>query len=433
MPDESFPRILVLSANPFSRTSGNGLIMSSLFQGWPFANLAQVYVPFVTRLEPMFDVCRRYWVVRPFGVREGPAAGEGPAPDARSAEEPGLLRRAVLRVAEVPFGRRLAQPVRELLYARPGLIGRAVLRDLASFAPDAVYSPLGAVYLQRIVLALGRGLGVPIIPHFTDDWITTEYRRVPGGRWLRTALERDFRAILEKAPARLVASEAMAEEYAVRYGGTFHTFTRCVESDRFRATPLAPRAGELIELVYAGQLSLGRWQNLRAIGEELRALSHEGIRARLTVYTIPSHVEHYRNALTLEPELRMAGSVANEALPDIYDAAHVLVHTESFDESVATYTRFSLSTKVTEYLMAGRPLFGFGPPFVSAMRYIAGSGAGRVAGAPHLLRETLRGLLRDPGDLPALGANARAFALAHHDGARERERFRRTLCDALVR
>ncbi|HET6230005.1 MAG TPA: hypothetical protein VFE05_08050 [Longimicrobiaceae bacterium] len=424
-----YPRVLVVAANPFSRRSNNGLTMTSLFEGWPKDRLAQVFVPFVTPAPPEFDVCSRYWALTPRGLKRV----EETVPVEALPGRPSKLRNFAVRLAtESRLAPRIAQPLREMVYSRPGLLDGPEMAEIEAFEPDLIFSTLGSLGQLRQVERLSERLGVPVVPFFTDDWITTEYRRAFGSGILRRKLAESFRRIVDASPLRLAISPAMAEEYTKRYGGEFHAFCRCVDAGAFLATPRVG-GGEWIEMVYAGQLGFDRWKYLKKIGEALRELLDEGIRARLTVYTVPAHVDLYGAELTMDPVMRVAGYVESDRLPAVYDAADVLVHCESFDTSLADYTRFSLSTKVSEYMMAARPLLGYGPADVGSMRYIAESGAGAVISedSPAHVKARLRELMGDRARLNEWGRRAREHALEHHEGTRQRERFRDLLARAV--
>jgi hypothetical protein len=63
----------VVDALPFCRHFNNGIVKSSWFQGWPKEALAQIVY---SNVQPGFDVCERYWVLRKTDILLG-AVGMG--------------------------------------------------------------------------------------------------------------------------------------------------------------------------------------------------------------------------------------------------------------------------------------------------------------------------------------------------------------------
>ena len=434
MLETAAPRVLVVAHNPFSWQHNNGLLLSSLFQGWPPDRLAQIYVPTLTAIPPARDICATYWKLTLRGLVADPGGrGEAPEPP---ADEPSRgespVRRALVRATR---GRRVqaaAEPVREWLYGRASLLRGGAIDEVRAFRPDVILSTLGSLSMVHIARRLGRDLSVPVVPFVTDDWIRTAYRDSPGGAMLRHRMAQEFRSVIEETPVRLVISDGMAEEYERRYGMSFVPFTRCVDPRDFPA-PHDRGGRDEVTFVYAGQVSLDRWRALQSIGRALERLRAEGLEGRLVVYTTPLHVQQYRDALTLPPVMRVAGHVASADLPAVYEDADVLVHVESFQPDIAEYTRLSQSTKMAECLMSGRPLLGFGPPDGGSMRHVLRSGGGLVAGSDDALTSELRALLGDEALRRRLGQAGRAFAHVHHDAATVRPRFRSVMADAAAR
>lgn len=433
----AFPRVLVVAGTPFTRRHNNGLFKSDLFEGWPADRLAQLYEPSLTPVEPMFDVCRRFWRLTPWGVRPGPApaaGGDGSgAQEAAAREEQAMAaRQRVIRASRPAAVQRAWMPVREWLYGRPSLLSGRALEELRGFRPDLLFSTLGSLSMLRASLRLRDALGVPLVPFVTDDWVSTLFAGAIGEARLRREMRAAFQEVLDGAPVRMVISPTMVTEYARRYGGEFLWLPRPVDPAPYAASPPRDPAGRTLELVYAGQVAAGRWRMLRRIGEALRLLADEGIHARLRVYTTPMHAALHGADLTLPPVMEMMGHVANARLPAVYDGADVLVHAESFEPEWVAYTRLSLSTKLAEYLVAGRAVLGFGPAEVGAMCHLSGSGGAVVVGedSDEALVSALRSLLADAATREALGREGRRYALEAHGAARLRERLRAELARA---
>jgi len=419
------PRVLVVAHNPFTRNHSNGLTLSSLFEGWPTDRLAQLYVPFVHPIPPAFDVCRRFWMLTPFRIRDVkvPTNGE----PATAAATWGPARALAARVGHVRAVQNVAYPAREILYGYQPITRLPGFERVSSFQPDLIFSNLGTWCMCKLSRDVADFFGVPVVPFFTDDWLAHDNKR---GYFMEKAIRermgRAARGLVEAAPVALVISDGMAREYERRYGRRFEAFTQCVDGSRFDPS-LPQRAGRRVRFVYAGNLHAGRWVSLREIGEVLVQLRAEGLDAELLVYSNPEHVREYRNKLE-SACVRVVGSVANAELPAIYADADVLVHVESFEREWLEYTRFSLSTKVTEYMMAGRALFGYGPP-VNSLQHMQASGSAVCVLEPRRdeLLSKLRGLIGDPSHRRGLGGRAREFAMQHHEGVAQRVRFQSAL------
>ncbi|MEV4656119.1 glycosyl transferase family 1 [Micromonospora sp. NPDC049301] len=409
------PRVLVVGAEPFGRSSGTGITLSNLFDGWPKDRLAQVYT---ARTEPSPEVCDQFFAVDP-----------------RNAPVDHLVRRVVTRgrpagsgdavVAAIPAGGtgswrgQVRRTMRAMADLSPILVP-ADLRDWARrFRPDVVYSVLGSVRVMRLARRLAAACAVPIVPHFMDDWPGTLYSDGELFGLGRRAVAAGLGGVVRRASSGLCISAPMAEEYRRRYGIPFAPFMNCVQESAFddhrEAASAAPGTGP-VEFVYVGGLHLDRWASLARLGAALKRLSSPLGPARLTLYAPERDLARYGDVFADLPAVRLARSIGSAEVAPVLWAADVLVHVESFKPEIAQYTRLSLSTKLPQYLAAGRPILGHGPGDLASMRHIVTTGAGLVVGEEDLDLLTRRAgeLYGDPLLRRRLGDSGYVYAKVHH-------------------
>jgi hypothetical protein len=434
--DDSYPRVLLVNGEPFTTQSGTGLTLLSLFKGWPSDRLACLYVGDAT---PVREVCDAYWRLSlndvPWvraaraGAGSGPQNGAIPAPvDAppRSAVLRSGAPRAILR------GLRVVARHQQLTEIASFRLPADVLGQIKAFAPQLLYSMLGSNAVMRLLLEIQGHCLVPIVPHMMDDWPSTLYRQSILSPLLRHRMQRGLRSVFVRSPLRLAISEAMAEEYSARFGGTFTSFMNTVEILPRSGEPAGPRApGSPLQVMYVGGLHLNRWRPLRAIGEALCALRQEGLAAELVVHTQPRFAELASRHLADVGSIRLAGPVDPNAVASIVGAADVLVHVESFDPASRRYARLSLSTKIPECLSAGKPILAYGPRELASIRYLEQTGAAIAVTTPggYALVAALRALITSLDGRAEMGAKGLAVARQRHEGAAQRERFRGLLAE----
>ena len=253
----------------------------------------------------------------------------------------------------------------------------ADLRDwVLRFRPEVVYSLLGSVRIMRLARVVGRLSGVPVVPHFMDDWPATLYSSGEIGGVARAVARRELSTLLRDAPAALTVSDAMAEEYTTRFGRSFRTFANPVDVD---LAPSAPRAGgDGLRLMYVGGLHLERWRTLRNLGRQLDGINMGAPGWSLVIHVPAPDLSRYSSAFEGLASVEVGGSLAPDRVGATLRTADVLLHVESFDPEIRRYTRLSLSTKIPQYLAANRPVLAIGPRDVASISLVASSGAGLV-------------------------------------------------------
>ncbi|MFC4089690.1 glycosyltransferase [Micromonospora sicca] len=421
------PRVLVVGHMPFDRSTGTTITLSNLFHGWPKDRLAQVYT---ASTEPSTEVCEKflhfpprehylppqYYALRMLGWN-GSTPLQG-IPAIAAVREAADRRRAVAAV----YAHLVALADLSPLHVPP-----RVVRWLRDYQPDVVYSMLGSVRLTRLAFRAAEVCGVPLVPHFTDDWPAMLYPHGELGGIAERALRSAVRKLIRLAPAGMAISEPMAEEYQRRYGIPFEIFANSVDADFF-ATPQPQPVGRdrpVTNLVYVGALHLDRWRSLLNIAASAEAISAAANPVRLTMHCPAEDVERYRRAFAGHPQVHFGRSLASHEVSDALAAADILVHVESFAEDTRRYTRYSVSTKIPQYLAAGRPIFGHGPAELASMAYIRSARAGVVVGVqdPDLVTEQLWKLCLDTSSWHEFGRNGRTHAERHHRRERVAARF----------
>jgi glycosyltransferase involved in cell wall biosynthesis len=432
-----YPRVLIVNVQPFNRVTATGITLGSLFRDWPRARLAQVYT---CDLPPdsEFDIPTRRLLPADLRLPKSLTARlAGPADRSTSARGTPRTPRGQ---SDSPAG----GPLRSLMPARVKTELMQLLRlagyDLAGglsawvegFQPDVIYSWLEDIALLKLVAELSHRYAVPVVPHFFDDWPATLHRNSPLSVVLRPALSRALRSVIARSSHCLTVGDAMAEEYASQFGGPFTAIMNCVDPALLDLdTPAPSRPG--VRFAYVGHLHGNRPSALTEIAEALADVgANERLSTELLVYAPPADLEQHGAKLAGDPVLRVMGSLAKEDVPGAQRDADCLIHVESFDREAMTYARLSLSTKIPEYMSAGRPIFAYGPLELASLRYILDSGCGLVVGHRNRLAlvEGLRQLVVSPELRCRLGRRGKEVARERHDGARQRENLRIILANS---
>ena len=424
-PPSSLPRVLIVNGEPASAASGTGITLGSLFQDWPRERLAQVYTAAVPHaLTGTIDYhvpanARRNltWLNRP----SNSAQQRSPEVDHSKSASAKRDRAARLRVAA-------KLEIRRWLDLFPYELPNEIEQQIIEFRPHLVYSCLGNIQISRLALRLAQLCRVPVIPHFMDDWISTQYVGRPDLSFHRARLLRALNSVLDRAPFGLTISSAMAAEYSAKVGKPFHAFMNC----GVVATATPPPLNAVLRIVYVGGLHLARWRALREIGDALAILNREGIPGTFTIYAPVSDLAAFGDKL-VGPGIEIGGSLCQAEVPAAIAAADVLVHVESFEPAPRKYTRLSISTKISQYATAARPLFCYGPPEVASLRFVHENAFGLVAGSQegNELKSQLRRILEDRNLRQQFAENALAVARREFDADKVRQRFESVLYSAV--
>lgn len=422
-----WPRVLAIDAATFHRRADTPMLKTNLFRGWPPDRLGQIVIG---RDKPDFDVCGNYWRI----TRRSLVTRSGGAPVAPSGP-PGLefpQTKSGFAKSRPQFLPNVRAALGHAAWAIPLALTDSFEHWMESLAPQVIFTLAGSIGVLSAVCQISEKYHLPVVPFFTDDWIDWLHRRGPFTRILRPRLVRLFERCLDISPVRLTASASMAQEYTRRYGGRFVPCVDFVDLGKTYYEPYKPATGP-VQLYFVGYLEPDRWRTLRRIGETLSVLRSEGVPAQLKIFTFPDGIAKYGSLLSLPPVMEIAGTVPPNEVPRILSRADILVHVESFGLSDKGKISFSFSTKIPQYLAAGRALLACGPE-VASIRYVLSTRTGLVVTQPDPAQflETLRRLITDVTLRTTLADRARALAIAQHDAETGRERLRELLADVAV-
>lgn len=432
----SLPRTLVIG-QPFSSSTGGGITISSLFADWPAASLAVATWPHFDIASPL---CRDYFLFGPdedhiiwplsrfrSRRRHGPVVREGERLDSSRgtrAAAPHSLARAVRHTAE-----RTADALGVAEYVRTLRLTERLEAWITTFAPDVLYSQLSSLSLIEFVASVLQRHRLPLVLHFMDDWprtaCTTGLLSSPARRRLLTGLSE----LIERSGATLCIGEAMCDEYAARYAREFLPFQNCISLDQWGGPPERRwQTDGSLTIGYAGRIGTANLRSLLATARAIGELARRGV--PVTLKAILSNAAS-REAAWLA---RCAGvdvlpPIAYDAMPGFLRSMDALLLPLDFDARSRDFARYSMPTKLPEYLASGTPIVVLAPEEMALTQYVASRQCAMcvTSDSPDALAAAVQRLAGDEPLRRRLGTTAMAVASAEHDERVVRARFETVL------
>lgn len=421
------PRVLFVSVNPFSATSNNGKTFASFFAGYPRDAIAQLYFH---RELPSSPYCDNYFRFTDGEVLRNvltPWRVSGERVDSNSQDANAIPASVHRTLRASPTARLL----RQVLWCRIRLDSAEFSAWIEEFQPDVIMFCGGdAAYLYRKVKDLADRADARIVLYITDDYVLPRRTKNLAGNILRRWVRREFQSMGAKASLVLTIGELMSTVYQKEFGLKSTPIMNAVD------VPVGPPAPALraeatcpFVFLYAGSLHSQRWRPISQLIARLKSLNESGqCSSRLIICGSPPE-PHVLQVLTQPPHAEFIGLLSPAELREQTRRADALVHVESDAPEAIAATRLSLSTKIPEYLISGRPVLAIGPPAIASIRYLAETGAARIVGNNDVaaLDAAILSLVNDPQESAILVDRAFRLASENHDGARVRRTLWRRL------
>lgn len=287
------------------------------------------------------------------------------------------------------------------------------MQEIRAFAPEVIYTLGGGVASLKMAYRLSRKLRIPIVMHFMDNWRhCIQWEENPLLKHYKKQLRGYCNRCYQRSNGCIAISPKMAEVYTEETGIPHSTVMNAVNVSDFYT---APRPGDgVFRFVYAGGLHLGREKGLYRIAEAIREVAAEKNKAaEFLIYTSPENIAAYQDAFREFEEVRFLPAVPHDGIRKVFAGADFLVHTESNDLMKNEFFRYSISTKIPEYLASGRPVLFFGPSDIYLYTFLTEAGVAVTApDADALSREIASAL---DGKYAAMPERAYLYAKEHFD------------------
>lgn len=234
--------------------------------------------------------------------------------------------------------------------------------------PDMIYTSVGDRTMAKLLKKI-KALypHIKIIVHCYDEWLSPSYRIWAQKRHYKKS-EQIFREILSLSDIRFTATQKMATDYAEKYHLDFTCFTnpvRLVMSENCEK-----KKSVVPNIVFIGKVG---WHNSKAIDSlilAVRELNSEGIKLTVDIFTDtpPDKIRYFlknedNNVVFHKP-------IPNKDIPDLLSMAHLLYLPISIDEKTKLFTKYSMSTKMGEYLGSGTPFIYVGPEGIAMTDFL---------------------------------------------------------------
>lgn len=414
------PRILIVNGESINSTSPTGITLGTIFAGFPKENLLELSLvegdaPAKVESHTLSGSTE---VFRHLGRR---LTGG----NAVSRQVNDRIRRSEVAEDAEAYDSLMTfkQVVNAYLDIGPVRPDRDLVQRARDFRPDIVYTAGSTVTILRLASLFARECECPMLLHYLDNWRESLH----AGRftWLpRRILRRRIAEIERSSAVALTISDKMTEAYTNKAGVRFVPVMNAVDTSR-AAQPPRDVGPDGVNFVYAGGLHLRRYTSLLAVEQAVKAARHDGLSCRLTIYTSENHAHVHG---MFDPDVTtFMPAVTHAGVHDVYASADVLVHGESFDESLLPFIRYSISTKISEYMASGRPILCFAPGETALHSYVRENRVGLAPTSIDELTVDVRRLVSDRNLRDELATNGVTVARARHSY----EAAHRTIVDAV--
>lgn len=285
--------------------------------------------------------------------------------------------------------------------------------EIKAFKPQVIYTLGGGVAALRLSYLLSKKLDLPIVIHFMDNWRhCLQWEGNPLLGHYKRMLKKYCNLCYSRSTECIAISPEMARVYTEETGVRHSVLMNSV---RIRDYLCSPREKDgVYRFVYTGGLHLGRYKGLHKIGEVIENVAdRKGLKTEFLIYTSPENIKVYSDNFKNLANTKLIEAVPHSEIRRVFQNADFLVHTESDALVNNEFFKYSVSTKIPEYLASGRPALFYGPSDIYLYKFLTDSQTAATADSEEKLSEVIEAMI--DGKCDGLSEKAVRYAEQHFD------------------
>ncbi len=423
-------KVLIISAAPFRSDTNTGKTLMTLFSDLKPNEMCQMYLNSGTSnvdiCSSYYRICEKEIIKSAMGIRKNMCGGVIQPVNKENTYEPEKKLSFITKYRANIAARYAREALWELSFWENGNFRKWV----ADEKPNVIFALMHDTNISiKIINKISDKTGCPVVLFITDDY----YNDCEKSKSLiRKSYYSKRRKLFKKLSANIStlvgcssnATEYFSKEFNVNKAETVYTPSADVY---FKMPYREQNNNDIIKIRYFGNLGLGRWEILKQLGEAVRQINSNGVKAVLEVYSSVTDTEII-NALSIENGCVYKGWVYGDEYLELLQSADIAVHVESFDENMIRRTWVSISTKIADYLGAGKCILAIGSKDLASMKHIKDVSC--VVNGMDLLKPELERLIAEPDTRTELQYKARNKAEKEHNISEIKAHMRKILEDA---
>lgn len=433
-PSSIYPKVLVLSINPFSKTGSNGKVLYELFTNWTPERLAQFYI---YNQEPDFKICKNYFRITDKEALKAFLTGQksGQILSPSFCGEGAVIQKAKSQISSAtPIRKPIKNPLTSLLRNIVWNSGRwktqAFYSWVENFSPDIILLMAGGnSSLHNIAIDISKKFKLPLVVYNTENYYFKNYNYFtqksfgflyPLFRWENG---RVFKRLMKHSSYEIYGNDTLSELYTKEFG------KKNIVIYQPTSLALAPTKKQYatLQFSYIGNLGLDRHITLQEIAKALQKISPKYF---LDIYgKAPSDI--ISQELTKAPGIRYHGYISYDEVLKKIEESDVLFHAESFTPWRVKDLQTGFSTKISDSLASGRCFVLYADKSIACSQYCLQHECAHVITSQDDLLPTLQAITSDSKTRLKYIENAKIIVEKNHHATKNSEKLRSLLVDII--
>lgn len=260
---------------------------------------------------------------------------------------------------------------------------------IESFKPEVIYTLGASVNALKLSYHLSLKYNIPIIIHHMDNWLhAIQWENNPLLSSYKKELRKYCKLCYSRSSNCIAISEKMANDFSKETGIKHDVIMNSI--DEPQSDFKIKRYNNVFNLVYAGGLHLDRYKSLLDIGNVIEKLE---LPIKFHIYTNQANIDNFDHLFSKLTKTIFHQSVSHEEINSIYSKADALTHVETESLVNNDFFKYSISTKIPEYLSTGKQVFLYCPSNIYLFQFLSSNNLAETVSNYSEIENALRKLV----------------------------------------
>ncbi len=226
--------------------------------------------------------------------------------------------------------------------------------------PDYFYAVLSTRHAIIFAEELKKEFNKPFIIHILDDWPAAIGNNAIFKNYWNKKINKEFKQLINTVSKRVAISEAMAKEFELRFSGKWDYFHNPIDINQwlpYQKKKISTHS-DFIKIAYFGRIGRANEEALLRFLDAIVELNKiHSVFIQIDIYSSSILPKEY-----LELNFVKCHSFINHSeIPQAISSYDFLIIPLSFKEEDFIFSRLSIPTKLSEYLISGVPVIIIAP------------------------------------------------------------------------
>ena len=327
---------------------------------------------------------------------------------------------------KVGFGRFFLVLVREILWKVGHWKSPALDQFIGNFNPDVLFFPIeGYIHFNRINQYIIKTYKPKrVVGYMWDDNFTYKQHRFDLLYFIhRYWLRKSVKSLIHSCDVVFAINPKMKRELDAEYGIDSILLTKPIRDVKTLEKTVIH---EPVRMLYSGKLGIGRDKSIADIVDAIRIVNEAKQRVILDVYTSTPLNSKMRARIDVPEYCNLKGFVPQNKVLEEQQKADVLLFVESLTKQDMS-ARLSFSTKITDYLSAGKCIWAVGNNDLAPIDYLKEEDAALVSSTKESILEQLQTIINNHEMISLYAQKAHECGIKNHNQQVIKTRFKNAI------